>query len=143
MRLDDGDEYSDDPYEYEYAEQVKRRRHRRVKMRAWRRAQKARMRARAEKIATYIVGGAKSWKDWWVVRHAENLKACSCYMCANRRQYEGPSLQEQRVEYEWKELDDWLDERKHNPHRMFSDEGWEYFEGKLRKPKSPKCLHEE
>lgn len=105
-----------------------------MKTRAWRRAQQQRVEARARQIATYMHGRAKSWIDWWVVRHADNLKACSCWMCCNRRKIEGLTLQEQRVEYEWKELDDWIDEsRRNKTYCLPGDEGWEYIGGKLRR----------
>lgn len=30
----------------------------------------------------------------WAIRHADNMKSCSCYMCGNRRKYEGESRKE-------------------------------------------------
>ena len=35
-------------------------------------------------------------KEKYVKRHRNGISRCSCWMCANRRQYEGPTIQEKR-----------------------------------------------
>ena len=74
------------------------------KKRAERRAQKERMLRKALKKAEmfYASDDFEEWKKRWAVRHADNLKSCSCWMCCNPRRYGEETLQEKKFKESFK-----------------------------------------
>jgi hypothetical protein len=72
------------------------------KKRADRRSKKFKMREKAEQISRrWYPTYDESFHENWSVKHADNLKNCSCHMCCNRRSVEGKSIQERRNEYKY------------------------------------------
>lgn len=74
------------------------------KKRAQRRFHQKRMLHKAEDIARTIFPdvanrweGWETWKAEWARRHANNLKACSCWLCCSPRENGEPTMQEKRV----------------------------------------------
>lgn len=56
-------------------------------------------RARRRRDIAHMKAKAQRVRPWSprVIKEAEHLAACSCWMCCNRRRIEGPSLQERRA----------------------------------------------
>ena len=71
------------------------------KKRADRRAHKKRMQHKAKEVIDLVWrDGSNEWEEWknrWAVRHADNLKGCSCWMCCNPRKYGELTMQEKRI----------------------------------------------
>lgn len=65
--------------------------------RAERRKRKALRYRHAKEIAHQIFPGKPEWEEEWAKRHADNMKACSCWMCCNpRRSLKQETLQEKK-----------------------------------------------
>lgn len=74
------------------------------KKRAQRRFHQKRMLRKAENIARTIYPDVSNrWEEWekwkaeWARRHADNLKACSCWLCCSPRENGELTMQERRV----------------------------------------------
>lgn len=81
-------------------------------MRAIRRHHKERMRAKARRVARQSWNTPEKWVEHQAVRHADNLKSCSCSMCCNvrRNEWEKGELTRQEAEAEqrlWESI--WAD----------------------------------
>ena len=69
------------------------------KKRALRRKFKQRKIERAKKVAHRLFPGLHDplWEEEWALRHADNLKSCSCWMCGNpRKTLHQETLQEKK-----------------------------------------------
>ena len=67
------------------------------KRRAIRRKEKQKRLREAKEIAHRIFPDHPEWEEQWAKRHADNLKACSCWMCGNpRRVFHDETLQEKK-----------------------------------------------
>lgn len=81
-----------------------------VHRRAWRRWKRQRRR-------TWLVARARNWgmSDEQALNYArlrvDTRQPCSCYMCHNRRKYEGATRQERLADKQTRQmLDEWADE---------------------------------
>lgn len=66
--------------------------------RAYRRFQKKRLYKKTKDIMDYI----NIWRDdphKYIKKRIDNLQICSCYMCANRRKYDGPPISELKKDH--------------------------------------------
>lgn len=70
--------------------------------RAWRRAKRERAVKKAEKVLRNSWYHPTDDRDELIrrnaKRYADNLKVCSCWMCRNLRQDEGPTKQERNAD---------------------------------------------
>jgi len=70
------------------------------KKRAERRKAKALRYKQAKEVAHNMWPGFphdEEWEEQWAKRHADNMKACSCWMCGNpRKQFHKETLQEKK-----------------------------------------------
>jgi hypothetical protein len=71
--------------------------------RAYRRFMKVKMKQKARRIGKYNWGHFDE-EDLKQDEHlADNLKKCSCTICQNARELEGPTLHEKRIEHSFRD----------------------------------------